>query len=146
MFEVLRIGKAAKFLGVSNSTLLRAEKLELISFERGSRSTRRIRREILIHAPVLSQRITARRLGMKGRDFRLMLEEIERRLSPPEYGDIRRIRYFSYSAVKVLKRGEAALGALRMGYRITNLRYRHTFVEVLYWDRLRVDYDGVSNE
>ena len=99
----LRIGQAAKLVGLSTKTLKRAEQEGILHFLRDNRKFRWIHREIFIHAPILTQRQAAKLLGIRYRELGQVAKEIESAFPVQSmHSKFPLFRYFSFSAVKVL--------------------------------------------
>lgn len=144
---MLRIGQAAKLVGLSGKTLKRAEREGILKFTRRGRSFRYISHSDLMHAPVLSQRRAARKLDLRSRKLGKLLAEWEAENPvPTEFAHLHVFRYFSLAAVRMLGRREPAFHRLRIGFKVSNTHWWNgsllTFPER---DYIKLIYDAMDD-
>ena len=94
------IGVAAKRLGVSTKTLLRAEEAERVRFTRQGKGWRFISAADLEMAPALSIAVAARLLGISSGRLRGWAVRVERK-SPPPFRRGTKARWFSLFSLRV---------------------------------------------
>lgn len=115
----LRIGQAAKLVGLSTKTLKRAEEEGVLAFLRDKRGFRWVHRETFIHAPILTKRQTVKLLGIRYRELIQVAKELEALFPIPSmYSGFPLFRYFSFSAVKVLDRELIPSNRIKVDYKL----------------------------
>lgn len=121
----MRIGEAARRMGLSTKTLKRAGQDGVLIFGRDRRHFRWITSEELVHAPLFSLQQTADRLGLRRRTF-LTLFRSSRPLST--FAELRTHRvfwYFSFTAIEEMKRESPRWERLVVRYKFDNVHWKH---------------------
>ncbi len=143
---LLRIGQAAKMVGLCNKTLKRAEGEGILTFIRGNGEVRWVKREVLLHAPLLSQRRAAKMLGIRCRKLGNILVEIEASFRVPlSCKEMPRFKYFSLAAVKALDREEFPPKGLRITYAPDDSHWERGRLISYFEKHLHAYYDVVNS-
>jgi hypothetical protein len=143
----VRLFEAAKLMGLSGKTLKRAVGQNLLAPTRDGDGHLIYSPEDLLHAPLYSQKRSARLLGIKYMQLNKLALDMEGEV-PFEYRGLRRIRYFSLAAIRALGRKSETPGRIKVACSSDDRRWSEGRLITYPGNRhLRVTFDALnSNE